>query len=308
MSDESHEALPAVDVSDRDLSSWREGRSLVFSFALFLSKHMPRGKGWLPRRIGRWFGADTKTVIRTASGALLAVDPGNLDVYTHIAGTGGSWEAQVLNACKELLRPGDVFYDIGANAGIYSVELSSLLGGGIRVCAFEPLPSHARCLAISARLNGFRNLETYQVMLGDQEGESELFVPSHSIHASAVSREKNAKVLRCMTYTIDGLVGRGILPRPDVIKMDVEGGEMAVFRGAEQVIREHSPAIVFESDVNMVRFGYNREEIVAYLSSLSRYEFFFATRNADQKFIPLTHENVGDMSFDTIVADSGRLS
>jgi FkbM family methyltransferase len=267
---------------------------------------MPRAKAWLPRKIGRLFGEGMKTVVKTASGALLAVDPRNLDVFTAISCKGGSWEDQVLNACRRLLRPGDVFYDIGANAGIFSIELSNLLGGGIRVCAFEPQPSHAWHLAISARLNGFRNLATYQVMLGDEEGESELFVPAHSIHASSVTRQKNAASLICKAYTVDGLVSRGTLPSPDVIKMDVEGGEIAVLRGAASVIRAHGPAIVFESDMNMVRFGYDRKQILNYISTLSRYEFSFATNGDDGGLLPITQENVGDMSLDTIVALPGK--
>jgi FkbM family methyltransferase len=306
MLDVSNEEALAVDVSNHDLSDWCEGNSFVFSFALFLSKQMPRGKGWFPRRIGRLFGANMKTVIRTASGALVAVDPENLDVYAVIARTGGYWEKHVLSACRRLLRPGDVFYDIGANAGFFSIELSNLFSSGIRVCAFEPQLSHANCLAISARLNDFGNLETYQVMLGDEEGESELFVPAHSIHASAVSRQKNAESVTCRMYTIDGLVRREILPKPDVIKMDVEGGEIAVLRGAEQVIHTHSPAIVFESDVNMVRFGYDRQQIMAYLSTLSPYEFSFATNDADGTLVPIGQDNIDDMSFDTIVALPGK--
>ena len=58
-----------------------------------------------------------------------------------------------------------------------------------------------------------------------------------------------------------------------MIKIDIEGGERSAFRGAEDLIRQHSPHIVFEADANTDRFGYSREDLVQQLSSYAEYDF-----------------------------------
>ena len=80
-------------------------------------------------------------------------------------------------------------------------------------------------------------------------------------------------------YSLDALVAEGAVPPPSVIKVDVEGGELAVFQGAESVIRQHAPDVVFESDVNSARFGYGRDDLIALLNEYAEYEYLDIARD-----------------------------
>jgi len=73
-------------------------------------------------------------------------------------------------------------------------------------------------------------------MLGNENGEGRLFLTSHSIHASTVPRERRYHELRVPLRTLDNLIANGEAVSPDVIKIDVEGGEFKVFQGAELTI------------------------------------------------------------------------
>lgn len=285
-------------ISPTESSQWSESGSLWFKLAYVLARYMPRGKGWFPRRIGRVFCKKQKTIIRTANHAQLAVDPSNLDIYATILLKHGTWEPHILSACKAVCRPGDVFFDIGANAGYFSIEMGALFNDTLNIYAFEPQPSLAHAVAVSAQLNNFTKMAVYQIMFGKMEGNAELFIPSHSIHASVVSREPRARRMTCPMTTLDRLIESGDIPPPSVMKIDVEGGEMDVFHGAESMLQAHAPYIIFESDENMKRFSYKRSDIFAYLHTLANYSFFYATKEGLRPAI----NNLDDMSLSDILA------
>jgi hypothetical protein len=127
-------------------------------------------------------------------------------------------------------------------------------------------------------------------MLGQVEGEAELFVGSHAIHASAKPREKNSARVARRVFTIDSLVRNNQVPAPDVIKMDIEGGELSALLGAKAVIATHKPHIVFESDENMKRFGYERKDVLELLSACAAYEFYFIENNGS--LVPVVTSNL----------------
>lgn len=268
---------------------WREGFTWPMKGAGLWVKHLPRGKGWFPRWVGRHLCARDRVYTRTLHGAKLAVEPSSLDVYTYIASQGNSWDEHVVDACKSVMAPGGVLYDIGASVGYIAIEVAAMLKSGGSVIAFEPQPLLAANIAVSARLNGFDHLRVFQCMLGDHAGEAELHIGEHSVHASAIAREAGSVVLQCPMSTLDELVSGGAIPPPAAIKLDVEGAELGVLSGARDTIRRYRPHILFESDDNMDRYGYARKDILALLDALSSYEYFFVT--AARERLPLTRQN-----------------
>jgi FkbM family methyltransferase len=273
-----------------DAQSWREGLTLPMRVASSWVKHVPRGKGWFPRWVGRHVCANDRVFIRTLCGAKLAVEPANLDIYTYIISQGGSWDEHIVDACQSVMGRNGVFYDIGASVGYISIEVASMLDSKGAVIAFEPQPELAGNIANSARLNGFDSVHVFRVMLGDHAGNASLHVGSHSIHASAIARETGSRQLTCTMTTLDDLVDRGTIRPPTVIKIDVEGAELAALSGARRTITKHRPHIIFESDENMDRYGYRRKNVLDLLSSLGPYEYAFIT--ATKERIPL---NAGNM-------------
>ena len=231
-----------------------------------------------------------RQVLATRHGAKLAIAPRALDVYTLMKRRGLTWDPQIFDVCRSLLQGGDVFYDLGANVGYMTVEMAVVFGGKVRCVAFEPQPDLARQIAISARLSGVGDAVTvFDAMIGEKPQQAVLQLTSHSIHASAVARERRATPLSREMTSLDALAASGAVPPPSVIKIDIEGGERSAFRGAESLIRQFAPHIVFEADANTTRFGYSREDLVRQLSVLADYEFLEITE--DGKLLPLTDQS-----------------
>jgi FkbM family methyltransferase len=141
------------------------------------------------------------------------------------------------------------------------------------VRAFEPQPSLARAAAVSAKMNHFSGVHVYELLLGDKQSEVQFYVPAHGVHASLVARGRSVQVYSRDMTTIDELVADGSIPPPDVIKIDVEGAELLVFRGARRTIESAQPYIIFEADANMGRFGHSLSNLVECLRSDVPYRF-----------------------------------
>jgi FkbM family methyltransferase len=267
--------LAPIAVSEEDIRQWPDGRPRLFDLGCQIVRYMPRGKGWLPRQMGRWLGGRLRGVLRTAHDARLAIDTRNLDVYTAYALEPVLSEADVIDACRAVLNPDDVLYDVGANAGVVFLELTALLRGRLRTIAFEPQPSVARAAAVSAALNGFGDVTVYRALVGPESGCGTLFISTGSAQASVKAVGPGDERVDAPMVSLDDFLAASGAPPPTLIKVDVEGAELDVFRGAAGLIRAHRPYLVFETfPQHMARFGYGREDLLRYLRSVGGYRFY----------------------------------
>jgi FkbM family methyltransferase len=250
-----------------------QSMSVFLRAAIWWSAHGIRGRSAVARAVGRWQSPDRSLFIKTRHGAALSVDFRNFDVYAIIYNNGGCWDANVMTCCERVIRSGDVFFDIGANAGVFALDFAKSIPD-LMVFAFEPQPSLAKHMRRSIEANQFDQVKVLEVLLGNKEGEASLFLTSHSIHASTIPRERRYRELRRPLRTLDGLAASGEVTPPDVIKIDVEGSELSVFQGAETMLQTHQPSIVFEADNNMKRMGYTANDLFGLLRKAAHYAFF----------------------------------
>ena len=146
------------------------------------------------------------------------------------------------------LRPGDTAVDIGAHKGAYLYWMREAVGPSGRVLAFEPQPKlHGTLAGIVSGL-GWTNVELSPLALSDRKGQATIHVPAEAGETSpGASLEKQSGYgIPCSTDTLDAvLAGK---PAPAFIKCDVEGHELAVFRGAARTLERHGPALLFECE------------------------------------------------------------
>lgn len=163
----------------------------------------------------------------------------------------GSYEPELQDAIGRHIRPGMVIYDVGANIGYISLMLARAVGEGGRVLAFEPLPANAERIRRNIALNpeGSR-VELHQLAISNGPG-----VVRFRIHASNAMGRMETVAGRSEGYTesievttagLDELVFERGLPAPDVIKMDIEGGEVLALPGAARLLAEKHPLLLLE--------------------------------------------------------------
>jgi FkbM family methyltransferase len=146
------------------------------------------------------------------------------------------------------LKPGGVFYDVGANVGFYSLLGSALIEPG-RVFAFEPLPSNVAYLKRHLKLNKITNVEVLEIAISDKIGE----LPFLEEETRAMGRLGHGGKRLVWCSTLDSLLQEQRIPPPDFIKMDIEGAELHALNGAKDIFRKYRPILFLATHGREVR-------------------------------------------------------
>lgn len=162
----------------------------------------------------------------------------------------GSHETEVQQVLRSVLRPGMVYYDVGANVGFFAVIAARLVGPSGRVFCFEPLPANARQIEYNAKLNGFSSIVARSEALGGSN-RSETFSLSAEPTWGALATvgkapDKASGEMQVTVRTLDSLCGADGLPYPDLMKIDVEGAEEEMLMGAQETLSASRPLLVIE--------------------------------------------------------------
>ncbi|MCZ7574924.1 MAG: FkbM family methyltransferase [Ardenticatenaceae bacterium] len=181
------------------------------------------------------------------------------------------------------LRAGDVYLDIGANEGQMVSIASVATEPSGRVYAFEPREKAFQHLQLLCTAYRLANVDLFQFLVGDHDGERVLFESSGAPSSSSLSREWAGGVPRVYPMiTLDTWARQNSVQRVDLIKIDVEGAEMQVLRGAMQLLRQTQPLVIMEIRGREVRrriLGYDVPDLMELLCSVG-YEEFYSLRAA----------------------------
>lgn len=217
------------------------------------------------------------------------------DVYSTPFGALSFGEAEpVVGAwLKRLMPEQGVFFDIGANVGWFSLHIAQGLPQA-RIFSFEPLPDTFGRLQDNIALNQAENINALNVGLGEKEETLTFyFRPEMTGAASArnITETEQARLLSCPVRRLDDC-WREIGCNPDLIKCDVEGGELFVFRGGSECLQTARPAILCEMLRKWsAKFEYHPNDILSFLGGLG-YVCFEPLPDTLKPFTHMTEETL----------------
>lgn len=158
----------------------------------------------------------------------------------------GVYEPKAINFVLELLKPGSVFIDIGANIGVYTIPAALKVGPTGYVIAIEPSPRIFPFLEQNVVLNGLSNVRLIQCAALNSDNQTVPFyeAPVDHFGMGSLGAQFDANPIPVLTHTLDYLLDEQMVERVDVIKVDVEGFEAAVFQGAKKILASNTPPVV----------------------------------------------------------------
>jgi FkbM family methyltransferase len=168
------------------------------------------------------------------------------------------------------LQPGMTFLDVGANEGVYSIFAAKRVGRRGTVWAFEPSTRELARLQHNLDLNHL-TARIFPLALSDYAGQAELTIAEdnhagqNTLGAFAYEIEAERKDL-VEVRPLDDILETNPLSRLDLMKVDVEGAELRLFRGAVATLRKYRPVLLFEVAENSLRHqGATRQEVLDFL-------------------------------------------
>jgi len=201
------------------------------------------------------------------------------------ASSNGILKDLLINRCREpyisraftnLIKEGDVVFELGANIGYYALQAATLVRKTGLVYAVEPAPLNIQALRENIKLNNLSNIEVYEVAIGEENGKSRIMISEKGNLCTMESIDAHRTFTSSVevdTMSLDSFM-QNKRP-PDFLRMDVEGYEYYVIRGMKKLLKAGHPKRMFIE----VHFDILREKAMEMLETLKEcnYEIIAAT-------------------------------
>ena len=226
-------------------------------------------------------------ITNTSFNFKLSVSPDNGANYYY----NGSYEIGTLEVMKNCLKKGDILVDVGASVGFLSIFGRTIVGTTGKVLCFEPSKNRFRDLMKSISINEYENVIANNVALGDEKGEIYLVESGDGGYLSSIpplfqpiyttllkkkhldiysSKDHSKKGYSVEQTTLDKYLLENNITKVHFIKIDVEGYEINVLKGAKSILSgKDAPIISVEIGKRNIKTG-----IFEFLKNINEYEFF----------------------------------
>lgn len=169
----------------------------------------------------------------------------------------GSYELNEARAIARICQPGWVVWDCGIYLGYYTNLFSRLVGVNGSVVAFEPDPRNIERTKANLALNKFRNVRFVQAAIGAPAGEIDFVISNNTNshiqgayigvdYSDYATRERVDELIRVQCLSLDEAYEKPGVPRPSLIKIDIEGAELLALQHLDKITSEVRPIIILE--------------------------------------------------------------
>ena len=181
----------------------------------------------------------------------------------------GLTEPETRNLLSRFLRPGMVMLDVGAYVGQFTLVASRATGDEIRIFAFEPTPDVFHQLRRNVQANHCSHVTCIQAALSDKPGRGKFYLYSQSHDQNSLRPLiPDARCVEVTVETIDAISEKHKIGQIDLIKIDVEGNEFCVLKGARQSLARFRPVLIIEVSKHQQSYGYTGAALKEFVSDL----------------------------------------
>jgi FkbM family methyltransferase len=195
----------------------------------------------------------------------------------------GVWEPQISTTIGQLLRPGDVFIDVGANVGYFSLLGAQCVGPKGIVLAFEPLPGNVGQLVHNLAANAAENVVVYSLALGHELATLTLYSGAYGSVGQTSVRPISGLTCQVACCPLDAIIGPELHARVRLVKIDVEGAELHVLKGMRGLLAQSAPPFLIceLTDRYLREVGQTATELIEFVRGFG-YSTFVIARQSNE--------------------------
>ena len=178
----------------------------------------------------------------------------------------GLYDYDEMNFLLRYLRSEDLFIDVGANIGIYSLLACSIIDRG-QVYSFEALSTNYQRLQENIELNNFTQAKLFSLAISDRSGNISFNVTGNDSTAF-IGEDSQANTIVVPTDTLDNIAKNIEIDNLTLVKMDIEGAELLALKGARSLLQQQRPEVwILEINDTVEHFGHTKKDIIDFLQS-----------------------------------------
>lgn len=281
-----HTTLLMEEVGINQTSELPRMTRFVHEVNSFFIRHPFKGAGRIRKTLAKMMMPlpDGPVACSTIYGFEIMIDPALRPGLDRTIYYNGTYEAGTIAVIKGILRPGDTFLDVGSNIGLMSLVASHAVGETGRVIAFEPQPDTYKVLAGNMRLNHRANVVTVNEAIGAATGEATIYSNlARTASASLIPMDDEITTIQqTKIETLADFVRVHAIPSPRMIKIDVEGWELEVLKGAQSILATtQAPALCVEYSHLHKNMGGALEEIYRLIRKANDYTVYRLARGKE---------------------------
>lgn len=266
---------------------------------LLRSRKFP-GRDYLIEKIPSWLIKPTQgtTVVNTNFGFQIKIDPSFDANIENVIYQRGVYEYGTIDFIQHSLRVGDVFVDVGANIGFLSLAAAAKVGKSGKVFAFEPMPSTHQLLEENKNLNAFEQLVVVPKALGNEIKKATIYSEHQNRGGASIVNQRSEKGVEIEVTRLDEFdFGSKI----NMLKIDVEGYEWEVLKGAVNTLKRDKPILILEYSEGRENIG-NSNEMIQWLKELNIYSIYRLSQGKERpsRLLPIISKTVGLPQHDNI--------
>lgn len=259
------------------------------------------GRDYLIEKLPKWFlkPASGEVIVKTRFGFRIQLDPTFDKNIENVIYQRGVYEQGTTEYIRETLRPGDCFVDVGANIGYLSLVAAAIVKSEGLVLSFEPVLSTFDLLEKNKKLNSFEQIQTHQFALGNTTESLTIYPEKENRGGASITNKRSDEGEEIQVKRLDDME----IQKPiKMLKVDVEGFEWTVLKGAEKIIRKDKPIIIVEYSRDRNNEG-NSSDMLKWLQSEFNYKAyrFIKGKERKSKLAPCISKTVGLPEHDNLV-------
>ncbi|PKD21135.1 hypothetical protein APR41_12020 [Salegentibacter salinarum] len=231
-------------------------------------------------RLGKFLDSVTpelrdNVIVKTKNGFKLKISPLYDKGIEKKIFENGIYEEGTLWCFQQIIKKGDIIFDLGANIGLTTIHASKLTGKKGRVYAFEPMPTTFNILNENIRLNRIKNVLALNFGLSDKNKKGEIFPNLHiNRGAASIYAANRIEGVEIDLKTLDSFISNNNIDKVDFIKIDIEGAEVPMLKGANIFFSTYEKPIICIEFSKNVHTEFSPYFIYDYLNGKLNYDIF----------------------------------